>query len=69
MIGGVKVRKNISFKATTIGIINEWRRKQRDIPNFSKAVENLILIGAATEDENGKFIETNSEEKVEEAED
>lgn len=41
------VKKVLGFDGDLIAEINNWRRRQDDVPNFSDAVRKLIWIGLA----------------------
>ena len=40
--GGKGVRKTIHFESDTKEIIEEYRRERKDIPSFTKAVNEII---------------------------
>jgi hypothetical protein len=42
---GLSNRKIIGFDDELVVLINEWRRRQDDLPSFSDAVRELIRIG------------------------
>ncbi len=45
----VRKAKCVSFSPILFGMVEEWRKEQKEIPSFSKAVETLINKGLEKE--------------------
>ena len=39
-----KMRKTITFNSTAIDVIESYRRRNKEIPSFTNAVNNLIIM-------------------------